>query len=399
MRIVSARISGFRNLAENTFAFSPRVNLVLGRNGEGKTNLLEALNWLALGRSHRAARNEDLIAFDRDDLHVGLDLEEDSGARLSCEFGLDRAGGRRLRIDGEPVRRRADLVGRLATVFFNPDSIRLVQGGPERRRQFADQGMAEIDPGYLVHLAACQRALKQKTGLLRDLKRGRVGMGRAREELAAWNAEIAQHAAPVCRGRAEYAALLTPFAARIHRDIADRDEPLVLTYRPRLESAARALSAAGDGSGEKPPENAGLARDISAEMDYIVGLEIQRGRPLLGPQLDDFEVRLGGPDGLDLRTFGSQGETRSAAIALILARSDALDRRRGVRPVLFLDDIFSELDRERARRLQEMAARLHQVFIATARPGDIADWRPEGLKAWRVEAGSIIETPAGPGAD
>ncbi len=399
MRIVSARISGFRNLAEADFVFAPHVNLIQGRNGEGKTNLLEALNWLALGRSHRGARNEDLIAFDRDDLHVGLDLEEDSGARLTCEFGLDRGGGRRLRIDGEPVRRRADLVGRLATVFFNPDSIRLVQGGPERRRQFADQGMAEIDPSYLTHLAAFQRALKQKTGLLRDLKRGLVQAGAGRAELAAWNAELAHHAAPVCLGRAEYAALVTPFADRIHRDLADTDRPLVLTYRPRLESAARRVSAGGDGAQEKHSEITALEQDISAEFDYIVGLETRRGRPLIGPQLDDFEVRLGGVDGLDLRTFGSQGETRSAAIALILARSDALDRRRGVRPVLFLDDIFSELDRERTRRLQEMAARLHQVFVATARPGDLAGWRPTGLRALQVAAGAFTEIPAEPGAD
>ncbi|MEZ4461775.1 MAG: DNA replication and repair protein RecF [bacterium] len=394
MRIVSARLSGFRNLAEAALAFSPHVNLVVGRNGEGKTNLLEALNWLALGRSHRGARNEDLIAFGRDDLHVALELEEDTGAALACEFGLDRSGGRRLRVDGEAVRRRADLVGRLATVFFNPDSIRLVQGGPERRRQFADQGMAEIDPAYLGHLAAFQRALKQKTGLLRDLKRGLLNAGRARRELEAWNAELAHHAAPVCRGRAEYAALLTPFADRLHRDLAATEQPLVFTYRPRLEAVVRAVSAGGDGSAENPPENHGLEQEISTELDYIVGSEIQRGRPLTGPQLDDFEVRLGGPDGLDLRTYGSQGETRSAAIALILARSDALDRRRGVRPVLFLDDIFSELDRDRTRRLQEMASRLHQVFIATARPGDIADWRPAGLTAWRVEAGRFTEIPA-----
>ncbi|MBE0566311.1 MAG: DNA replication and repair protein RecF [Krumholzibacteria bacterium] len=399
MRIVTARLSGFRNLSEAALAFSPGVNLVQGRNGEGKTNLLEALNWLALGRSHRGSRNEDLIAFDRDELHVALELEEDAGARLACEFGLDRSGGRRLRIDGEAVRRRTDLVGRLATVFFDPDSIRLVQGGPERRRQFADQGMAEIDPAYLAHLTAFQRALKQKTGLLRDLRRGAVNGAQARRELAAWNAELAHHAAPVSLGRAEYAALLTPFADRIHRDLAGTDQPLVFTYRPRLESVARAVSSGGDAGVENRSGNHALEQDVSAEMDYIVGSEIQRGRPLTGPQLDDFEVRLGGPDGLDLRTFGSRGETRSAAIALILARSDALDRRRGVRPVLFLDDIFSELDRERTRRLQEMASRLHQVFIATARPGDIADWRPEGLKAWRVEAGRITDIPADGGAD
>ena len=161
---------------------------------------------------------------------------------------------------------------------------------------------------------------------------------------------------------------------------------------------ARLVSPAGGESGEIPAGNSRLEQDIFQEFDYIVGSEIQRGRPATGPQLDDFEIRLGGPEGLDLRTFGSQGETRSAAIALILARSDALHRSLRVRPVLFLDDIFSELDRDRARRLQEMSASLHQVFIATARPGDIADWRPAGLRSWRVEAGRFTEITTGPGA-
>jgi len=396
MRIVSARLNGFRNLADTDLTFSSRVNLVQGRNGEGKTNLLEALNYFALGRSHRGARNTDLVSFNQDALHVELEVAEDTDALFKCEYGLGRDGGRRFRINGEAVRRRADLVGRLATVFFNPDSIRLVRGAPERRRHFVDQGMAEIDATHLEHLTSFQRALKQKTGLLRDLRQGVVSATNARDDLSAWNREIAHHAAPVCLGRAEYAALLTPSADRAHRDLTDDSHGLTMTYRPRLESVAAHLSPQSTESPEKTPKNPTLERDIYEEIDYITGLEIQRGRPLTGPQLDDFEVRLGGADGWDLRTYGSQGETRSAAISLILARSDALYRRRQVRPVLFLDDIFSELDRERTRRLQEMTTRLHQVFIATARPDDIADWRPEGMSAWRVEAGvfTAVEDPS-----
>ena len=137
-----------------------------------------------------------------------------------------------------------------------------------------------------------------------------------------------------------------------------------------------------------PPEKDQLEAEIFDEIDYIVGLEMQRGRPLKGPQLDDFEVSA---SGLDLRVYGSQGETRTAAISLILARSDVLFARRQVRPVLFFDDIFSELDRERTRRLQEMAARLHQVFIATARRDDVTGWRPAEMKVWQVVSGVLSE--------
>jgi DNA replication and repair protein RecF len=380
VRILSATLTNFRNLAETTLEFSPHVNLLLGRNGEGKTNLLEALNWFALGRSHRGAKAEELVAFGQDALHVALSVEEESGAVVACEFGLDRSGGRRLRLDGEPLKGKSDLIGRLVTVVFNPDSIGLVRGAPQQRRQFVDQGMAELDAAYLAHLGACQRVLKQKTGLLHDLRRGFGGNGRGRAELTAWNRELAYHAAGVCRGRAAYAALLEPYLRTGHEAMAGPVGTVDFDYRPRLESVMKHLVSGG---GKLPPEDE-LAGAISAEFDYIMDSEIRRGRPLSGPQFDDFGITL---EGVDLRTYGSQGQTRTAAIAMILGRSDVLFGQRRMRPVLFFDDIFSELDRERTRRLQEMSSRDHQVFIASARSDDITGWRPEGLRAWRVQGG------------
>ena len=386
MHIVSVTINGFRNLEEAGFTFSPRVNLVLGRNGEGKTNFLEALNFFSLGRSHRGSRNEELVGFDEESLHVHLEVQEDSGNPFTCEFGLDKRGGRRLRLDGEAVRRRSDLVGRLSTVFFNPDSIQLVRGAPQQRRSFVDQGMSEVDPLFLGGLSAFQRTLKQNTGLLRQVKTGQVNRTAVSQELEAWNRELAVHAATICLGRLEYSRLMSPHAAVSHRALTDVAAPLEFIYRPRLECIKKITNS----NIEKVPEKGQLEGEIFKEIDYIRGLEMQRGRPLIGPQLDDLEVRLAG---LDLRVFGSQGETRTAAISLILARSDVLFERRQIRPVLFFDDIFSELDNERTRRLQEMASQLHQVFIATARQDDVAGWHPEEMKTWNVSSGEFTEIP------
>jgi len=387
VRILTATVRHFRNLEPVELAFSPSVNLLVGANGEGKTNLLEALNWFALGRSHRGAAADELVAFGQDALHVALQVQEDDGAEVACEFGLDRRGGRRIKVNGEPLKQRADLVGRLVTVVFNPDTIGLVRGAPQLRRQFADQGMAELDPLYLAHLGACQRVLKQKAGLLHDLRRGFGGNGRGRAELAAWNRELAVHAAAVCRGRAAYARLLEGPLKANHEQLAGPVGEVACDYRPRLEAAQKALIKGG---GEMPPDD-DLAGAIFAEIDYIMDSEIRRGRPLAGPQFDDFTLAV---EGVDLRVYGSQGQTRTAAIAMILARSDVLFGQRRLRPVLFLDDIFSELDRERARRLQEMSSREHQVFIATARPDDVAGWRPAGLRAWRVERGRFAAQEA-----
>jgi DNA replication and repair protein RecF len=177
---------------------------------------------------------------------------------------------------------------------------------------------------------------------------------------------------------------LTPFSHESHKLLIDKDLKLEFCYRPNLECVAEIVAKDMD----KPIQKEELAGEIFAEMNYIMETEIQRGRPRKGPQLDDFEVRL---DGVDLRVFGSQGETRTATVALILARSDVLFKKRHIRPILFLDDIFSELDRHRTRRLQDMASRHHQVFVATARADDITGWKPAEMKVWNVQGGHFTE--------
>ncbi len=384
MRIVSATVCGFRNLQEKSMEFSPRVNIVLGRNGMGKTNLFEALNFFALGRSHQGSKNEEMITFKGDSLHVQLVVEEENGNNIKCEFGLDMQGAKRFRIDGEIVSRRADLVGRLSTIFFNPDSISLVRGGPRNRRQFVDQSQAEIDPLYMAGLSAFNRTLKQKNGLLRDFKRRLVSYNQVKDELKAWNSELASQAAVICLGRYEYSRQISPFAASCHQQLTNEALKLKFVYQSNLKSVQKIISE----DPEKLSNKDEIEAEISTELNYIKEDEIQRGRPLLGPQLDDFEVKL---SGLDLRVYGSQGETRTAAVSLILARGDVLFEKRNIRPVLFFDDIFSELDRERSLRLQEMASRLHQVFIATARQDDVQGWLPEQMKLWNMEHGILTE--------
>lgn len=376
MKILAASVIGFRNLVDAELEFSPGINLLLGDNGQGKTNLLEALNFPALGRSHRGARAEDLIRHGASHLHVALTVSDEDGRERRFEFGLDRDGGRRFRIDGEAITRRVDLVGNLQAIFFWPESSELVRGGPEQRRRFADQGLCGLDREYLRALAAYQRALRQKTRLLKDQQRRDPNA--VRSELIAWNSDLARHAVPVGLGRAAWARSLAPFAAGVYREISGADSQLDFAYCPRLQPLAAA--AGGQEAGEH------LGPDILAELDYIGPDEVRRGRPLTGLQYDDFEVRLGAED---LRVFGSQGETRTAAIALILAQSDVVYQRRRVRPVLFLDDIFSELDRERTRRLQERCARDHQIFIATARADEVAGWAPPQMSGWQVRDGRL----------
>ncbi|NTV03352.1 DNA replication and repair protein RecF [bacterium] len=378
MRLTEASLSGFRNLAEARLAFSPGVNVFTGANGQGKTNLLEALNYPALGRSFRGARDEELIGFGAAAAHVAVEAETEAGRAERYEYGLERGGGRRLRGDGEPVPRKADLVGRLATVVYDPQTVTLVRGAPDGRRRYLDQGLCGLDPAYFAELQAYNRALRQKTSLLRDAAAGGRGRPGLRDDLRAWSAEMARHAAPLVRDRARYVRELGPVAQDVLAGFTGRAATLDIAYAPGLEIA------------EKEAPLADLTREISSLLDYIGEAEIRRGRCLAGPHADDLELVL---DGVNLRTFGSQGETRSVAIALKLAQGELVFRRRRIRPILFFDDIFSELDQERTRRLQEATAQMHQVFIATARADDVAGWRPGDARRWAVEAGRIVESP------
>lgn len=374
MRLIRASLLDFRNIPEVRLSFSEGVNVLLGDNGQGKTNVLEALNYPALARSFRGARDEELIRFDADACHVSLEVLDDDGAEGAIEVGLDRSGRRVVRLDGEEVRRRVDLVGRLATVVFDPQTVELVRGGPEGRRRWLDQAISGVDPEYLRHLQAVTRALRQKSRLLRDVRRGFVRPGEVLDDLRTWNQELAAHTVPVIRGRVSWLSRTAAAADRAYDVLTDRKSGLELLYRQGVEA----------------PDSGGSMDDFAAEilgvLDYIMQDEIRRGRCLAGPQADDVEIRLGG---VNLRTFGSRGETRSAAVALKLAQADVVHDLRGVRPILFFDDIFSELDRDRSRRLQERTAADHQVFIATARAEDVEGWTHASRRTWTVRGGEI----------
>ncbi|MBU0741136.1 DNA replication and repair protein RecF [bacterium] len=374
MRLREASLLGFRNLAEVQLGFSPGVNIFVGGNGQGKSNLLEALNYPALGRSYRGSPDRELIAFGRETAQARIEAAAEDDAAQIFEFALQRDGGRRFRVDGEALRRKHHLVGRLATVVYDPQTVELVRGGPDNRRRFLDAGLSGLDREYLHHLRCYRRALRHKMRLLRDMRGGYRPDPRLRSDLEIWNREMAEHAVPLLSRRALYVRELTSVATQVHGEFTGGDSRLQLVYSQGVDIDQKDLSEAD------------LKAEILRVFDYIIEDEIKRGRSLAGPHTDDVEIQL---EGMRLRDFGSQGETRSAAIALKLAQGELVFRKRRTRPVLFFDDIFSELDRKRSRRLQDMTARDHQIFIATARAEDVQEWYPGQTRRWTIRAGRI----------
>ena len=247
---------------------------------------------------------------------------------------------------------------------------------PAGRRRFLDVGLGTLSLDYVKHLQSCIRIVKQKNRLLKDFKKGTINRRELMDNLNTWNCELASHAAPIEESRILYCQELEPFATAIYSELAASNSELKLDFVSRFFNS------------EKEEENGKLEQEILSILDYIIEDEIQRGRCLVGPQTDDIRVTL---NKIDLRNYGSQGETRTAAIAMKLAQSEVVANRKQIRPILFLDDIFSELDRDRSARFQELVAGNHQLLIATARIEDVEKWSPDNAKRWVVESGTVKE--------
>jgi DNA replication and repair protein RecF len=370
VRLERVKLHNFRNLREIAVDVSPRINILLGRNGQGKTNFLEALSYLALGRSFRTSRDRELIQFQKDFSHVSVDGRDahDEGFRL--EASLTRDGKKKIKVDGAPVQRHADLVGHLSVVRFDPDEVELAKGSPDHRRRFLDYTLSLCSADYFRTLLEYRRAVAQKNRLLKS----RSPVPDA--ELDVWDSELVRCGVPLLAARAETLGELEEHTRDAYAELAPDGGRLGLEIRGTV------------------PVDPATDRNRIAE-DFGTALAEARGRErimrhgLVGPHRDRLEVIL---KERSLRSFGSQGEKRTASIALKLAQGELLYERTRERPVVVLDDIFSELDRVRTEALQHRLHREHQLFIATARIDHVLaleSW--QDLKVWVVREGELTE--------
>jgi DNA replication and repair protein RecF len=339
--------------------------LIVGPNGAGKTSLVEAVTLGCLGVSPRTAREAEVIRRGAEALHVTLDLDGPRGLHRR-EIGFAPGRGRRLRLDGEPVRALAAWRARAVLVFL-PDELRAVKGPPAARRRALDRTLEAGTRGFAEDAAAYQEALAQRNALLR-----RVRAGAASEaSLPAWEAPMAARGARVAAARrAGMAALAGPFRDWLGALGGGPDGVL------RLEPSPSALA--------EVPDDA-LEGALASALRGRRGRDVQAAQTLSGPHRDDLFI---GAGAADLRRSGSQGEQRTAALALLLAARDHL-RERAARPILLLDDVLSELDPGRRRLLLEAVRDGGQSLVTSADPAaaDALSEPPDALVA--VEDGAV----------
>ncbi len=347
-------VRDFRNLAALDLEVDPAGLVVVGDNGHGKTNLLEAIAYLRLLRSWRGARDADVVRFGAAGFHVRARLSPPARAH-TVSVGFERAGKRkRATLDGVEQPRLADALGALPSICFSPADVILVAGGPGERRRFLDVALALTSPRYLHALQNYRGALLRRNATLRELQRAGRQAKDAASRVAVWEPALCEHGAVLIAARRAWAsAHADPYAA-LCRAIGE-SQPSTLRYH-------------GGGAAECGDDE--LPRALAALFDEQRGQEMRRGVTLVGPHRDDLHLLLGGRD---LRTFGSAGQQRTAAIALRMRESATVQAVLGVPPLLLLDDPFAELDVHRAQAILSLLAvtGVGQVILAVPRAEDI----------------------------
>jgi DNA replication and repair protein RecF len=380
-------LTDFRSYPELGLELGPGVTTFSGPNGEGKTNLVEAIGYLATLGSHRVATDAPLVRQGAERAVLRGAVSSGHGSTL-VEIELNPGRANRVRLNRAPMPRPRDILGALRTVLFAPEDLALVKGDPGERRRFLDELLVATAPRYAGLRADYERVLRQRTALLKSAGTKGHLRGAAREAMTAtldaWDGQLARAAAPLLAGRMSLVAALRPHVAAAYEAVSGgpAGESAGISYRASAFTNSE-LNEAGAADFDLDIDKAGLETAMLKALAAVRASELDRGVCLVGPHRDELELSVGG---LPARGYASHGESWSLALALRLG-SFALLRAGHEDPVLILDDVFAELDAGRRDRLATLVAGSEQVLITAAVPADV----PEVLTGARftVRAGVI----------
>ena len=367
-------LRNYRNFAEQVLELPAQGAAIVGDNGQGKTNLLEAVYYLEIFRSFRGAPDEQLVRFGEDVFRVEGRLEDDEGRSRSVSAAFDRRGRKKkVAVNNAEPERLGDALGQVGAVIFSPSDVELVSGGPGGRRRFLDIVLSLAEPGYLNALQRYRQTLFQRNTLLRkNSPRGMVEL---------WDAGLVAAGSRVAAARAAWVREHANSFAEHYARVAG-GHPGHMTYAssaPELGEAATPADIA-----------AAFAEALAKNADR----EQRRGMTLVGPHRDDLRFTIDGADGsaLELRTYGSGGQQRTAAIALRMVEAETIHAVRGREPIILLDDVFAELDPGRSQRIVDWIENEDgggQVILTSPKPTDF-ELRGQLLPRWGIRDGVVL---------
>lgn len=364
MQLTWLELTDFRSYAELRFEPDAGINVVVGANAVGKTNLLEAIGYLARMKSFRRITDVDLIKEGATTAFVRGEVSHPEGSSL-IEIELPRERRRRAQVNRANLTRVADLLEHVRAVVFQPDDLDIAKRSPSNRREFLDEAAVQLWPGAHQDQADFERAVRQRNALLR-----RMGRDSDRPTLDVWDQRVAEHGARVMARRAAAATELAGPAEDAYTALAGEAVGITFDYQSTWGASLEDVGGAAEWEAR-----------LWEALDQARRNDMDRRVTTVGPHRDDPALRI---DGRDSRVRASQGEQRSLVLALRLAQQVAMTNRLGHPPLMLLDDVFSELDMDRARAL---AAALPpgQAFVSTARDEEV----PVEGRRWKVTAGSV----------
>jgi DNA replication and repair protein RecF len=369
--VKAVRLRDFRSYEHVDVGLAPGITTFVGANGQGKTNLVEAVGYVSLLGSHRVATDAPLVRTGANQAIVGVDVVRDDGRVVTIEFEINPGRANRARINRAPAQRARDVIGILRVVQFAPEDLAIVKGEPTERRRFMDELLVQRTPRLAGTKSDYDRVLKQRNALLKSASVARrADAGEVERTLSAWDEQLVEHGSALVAARVALIKDLRAHFVEAYAHIAaGSGDPNTLVTLDYQSSVA-------------PEQAEGLTRDQwSACLLEAIAIrrreELDRGVTLVGPQRDDLQIGLGGGPA---KGYASHGESWSLALALRLAGLAVL-REDGDDPVLILDDVFAELDVTRRERLAERIASGAQVLITAAVEGDV----PGGLSGSRLQ--------------
>jgi DNA replication and repair protein RecF len=363
VRVTRLTLRDFRSYEAAELRLGDGLTVISGRNGAGKTNLLEGLYFACTGRSCRTANEREVVRFGAEVTRLELDAYDAVHGAHSVSVGFQPGEAKRLRVDGAPVERLTDATARPLVSVFLPDRLELVLGAPALRRSHVDQVVAAMWPARSGTRRAYAAALAQRNALIAGIRAGRAGRG----SLPAWDAELARHGVALMRDRAEVVDRLRPRFAE-HAEGLGLDGAPELAYRPR--------------------SRADTAEQLAAELAERTDGDLERGFTGHGPHRDDLAFRRGGRE---LRAYGSRGQQRLGLLALLLAEREELASERGAPPLMLLDDVMSELDATRRGRLVEILLAGGQSVITTTDLAHVPGAEDRGVERVAIADGRVLQ--------
>lgn len=334
MIIKSLELADFRNYETLNISFDEGTNILYGDNAQGKTNILEAIYVSSTTKSHKGSKDKEIINFDKEEAHIRTCLLKEA-VEYRVDMHLRKSKSKGIAIDGQKIKKAAELLGLLNVVFFSPEDLSIIKNGPAERRRFADMELCQLDSFYLYNLNHYNKIISQRNKLLKDM----YFNPSLKETLNIWDSQLISFGSKIIERRELFSKQLCEIISDIHSKLSGGKENLVIKYEPDVEI---------ENFERKMKEN--QEKDIHAKITST------------GPHRDDFSFIV---NGIDIRKFGSQGQQRTAALSLKLSEIELVKKMKRDSPVLLLDDVLSELDSNRQNYLLNSIGDIQTIITCT----------------------------------